>query len=135
MNDLVIDASVLVCALTGTTATAAQLRDRLATTRCHAPHLVDAEVGQALRRQTRCGELDEAKAVTALRMLKHAVEERYPQAVGLAELAWSMRENVSYYDGLYAGLAAILRLPLLTMDARLARAPNLPCEVELVTDV
>jgi len=39
---------------------------------------------------------------------------------------------MSYYDALYAALAAALGHPLLTADARLARAPGLPCAVELV---
>jgi predicted nucleic acid-binding protein len=134
VNDLVVDASALVCALVGSTATAANLRERLGTTYCHAPHVVDAEVGQTLRRKAQCGELDADKALTALRMLKHTVDDRYPQAGSIAELAWSMRENLSYYDGLYVGLAAVLRVPLLTLDARLAGAPNLPCEVEVMVD-
>jgi predicted nucleic acid-binding protein len=135
VNDAVVDASVLVCALAENSARAASVRERLAVTECHAPHLVDAEVGQALRRMTRSGKLDADQAVTALRALKDAVEERYPQAIALAELSWSMRDNLTYYDGLYVGLAAILRIPLLTLDARLAKAPNLPCEVELVADM
>lgn len=134
MNDLVVDASALVKALSETTAGAAELRDRLAMSHCHAPHLVDAEVGQVLRRKERRGELEADAALGALRLCRLAVAERYPLNTALAELAWSMRDNVTYYDGLYVGLAAILRVPLLTLDARLAKAPSLPCEVELVAD-
>ena len=46
--------------------------------------------------------------------------------------AWALRDNVTYYDALYVALAARLGYPLLTADARLARAPGLPCAVELV---
>lgn len=134
VNATVVDASVLVSAVSETTPVATELRRRLAATYCHAPHLLDAEVGQALRRKERCGELDADTALAALRQCRRTVYKRYPLGTALAELAWSMRENVSYYDGLYVGLAAILRLPLLTLDARLAAAPNLPCEVELVAD-
>ncbi len=35
------------------------------------------------------------------------------------------------YDALDVVLAATLDVPLLTADARLARAPGLPCQVEL----
>lgn len=132
MADLVVDASVVVCALAETTDEAKALRDRLAKTSCHAPHVVDAEVGHALRRLERLGQVEPDAALTALRMLRHVVTSRYPQGGALAELAWSMRENVSYYDALYVSLAAILRIPLLTMDTRLAGAPGLACEVELV---
>ena len=46
--------------------------------------------------------------------------------------AWTLRDNVTYYDALYVALAARLGYPLLTADARLARAPGLPCAVELI---
>ncbi len=45
---------------------------------------------------------------------------------------WALRDNVTYYDALYVALAARLGYPLLTADARLARAPGLPCAVELI---
>jgi predicted nucleic acid-binding protein len=135
MNDLVTDASALVCALTGTTDKAAIMRGRMARTQCHAPHVVDAEVGHVMRRQERSGQLGPDQALNALRTLRLLVQHRYPQDGAIAELAWSMREDLSYYDALYVALAAVLRIPLLTLDARLAKAPGLPCEVELVVDV
>ena len=46
--------------------------------------------------------------------------------------AWTLRDNLTYYDALYVALAARLGYPLLTADARLARAPGLPCAVELI---
>jgi predicted nucleic acid-binding protein len=132
MNELATDASALLYALTEPTDRAAALRARLARTHCHAPHLVDAEVGQALRRKARRGELDPDTAHATLHVIRSTVDTRYPLSGALAELAWAMRDNLSYYDGLYVGVAAALRVPLLTADARLAAAPNLPCEVELV---
>lgn len=50
----------------------------------------------------------------------------------LVRLAWSLRPNVSCYGALHVALAAALAHPLLTSDARPARAPGLPCAVELV---
>ena len=44
----------------------------------------------------------------------------------------SARNNVSFYDGLYAALAARLDVALITADARLSRAPDLGCQVEVV---
>ncbi|MGH9188614.1 MAG: hypothetical protein ACRD0Q_01050 [Acidimicrobiales bacterium] len=43
----------------------------------------------------------------------------------------ALRENLSVYHALYVALAQALSAPLLTADARLSRAPQLPCEVEL----
>ena len=46
--------------------------------------------------------------------------------------AYELRENVTAYDAAYVALAEALDCPLLTADARLARAPGIRCEVELV---
>jgi predicted nucleic acid-binding protein len=43
-----------------------------------------------------------------------------------------MRHNVTFYGALYAALATALGLPLITADARLAKAPGLACQVEAV---
>jgi predicted nucleic acid-binding protein len=37
-----------------------------------------------------------------------------------------------FYDGLYIALAERLDLPLLTLDARLARAPSLKARIEVI---
>jgi predicted nucleic acid-binding protein len=60
------------------------------------------------------------------------VDQRYPHTGSLADAAWELRDNVTFYDALYVALAAALDVPLLTADARLARAPGLPCQVEVV---
>jgi predicted nucleic acid-binding protein len=133
-DEVVTDASTLVCALTRHTETADGLRRRLAAAHCHAPHVVDAEVGHAFRRKERRGELDSDEARIALRKLPGLVDDRYPHTGLIAELAWLQRDNLTYYDALYVAVAAALRVPLLTLDARLAKAPNLPCEVELLVD-
>jgi len=48
--------------------------------------------------------------------------------VGLLERIWELRENLSAYEATYVAVAETLETPLLTADARLARAPgpNLP---------
>jgi predicted nucleic acid-binding protein len=43
-----------------------------------------------------------------------------------------LRQNLGFYDGLYAALATALAIPLLTADGRLAKAPSLGCAVEQV---
>jgi predicted nucleic acid-binding protein len=50
----------------------------------------------------------------------------------LARAAWALRQNVSFYDGLYVALAVALTVPLVTADGRLSRAPGLGCGVEQV---
>ncbi len=65
-------------------------------------------------------------------MAKILVNKRYVHHGVLASNCWALRQNITFYDGLYAALAAQLDLPLFTNDAELAKAPGLPCEVELV---
>lgn len=132
MTERVIDASALAYALIGRTSEAGALRARLRATDCHAPHLLDAELGTVLRRRARAGEISAAQAVTMLRAASDVVAYRYPHTGGLGESAWRWRDNLSFYDALYVALAARLDVPLITGDARLSRAPRLPCTIELI---
>jgi predicted nucleic acid-binding protein len=63
--------------------------------------------------------------------MKSLITDRYPHTT-CAETAWALRDDLTYYDALYVALAARLGYPLLTADARLARAPGLPSAVELI---
>ncbi|MFE3546039.1 type II toxin-antitoxin system VapC family toxin [Nocardia sp. NPDC059177] len=102
------------------------------TATCHAPHLIDAEVGNVLRRHERKELIDPATAAIGLRMLATMIDRRYAIHGWLSEEAWQLRHTITFYDGLYAALAARLDVPLLTSDAKLSRAPGLPCRVELI---
>lgn len=94
-----------------------------------APHLIDAEVGQALRRWVRLGDLTADAAGRALWEAGDLPIERVEHEL-LVHVAWNLRENLSFYDGLYVALALMLDEPLLTFDARLARSGvELPIEV------
>jgi predicted nucleic acid-binding protein len=132
VTDLVLDASALVFALTTRTAEAAALRGWVAEAQCHAPHLIDAEVGNVLRRRERAGEIPSELALVVLRALPQVVDHRYPHTGRLAEVAWRLRGTVTFYEGLYVALAAALGTALVTSDAGLYRAPDLPCPVNLV---
>jgi predicted nucleic acid-binding protein len=125
---VVLDASVAARALMPGDA---GLLERLQGMRCHAPHLVDAELGSVLRRAVAAGVMQPDTAHAGLYVVDRLVQFRYPHGI-LATAAWLLRHNLSYYDALYVALAARLGYPLLTADARLARAPGLPCQVELI---
>lgn len=133
MSEFVIDASALALAVTSTSSAASALRRRVSAVVCHAPHLVDAEVGNVLRRRELAGAVAPATTLTALRALPDLVDHRYAHTGGLAEAAWRLRGSITFYDALYVALADALRLPLVTSDGRLTRAPNLPCVIERVT--
>jgi predicted nucleic acid-binding protein len=53
---------------------------------------------------------------------------RYPHAALLSRV-WELRENFTAYDAVYIALAETLEAPLVTTDARLARAPGVTVEV------
>lgn len=128
----VLDASVLVEYLTGGEHAESSRRGIESSPGwLWAPHLVDAEVGHALRGEVRAGELSPRAARGALEDLMEMRLQRVSHHL-LADRAWELRENVSFYDGLYVALAEQLEAPLLTLDARLARAPGVRAEIELV---
>lgn len=128
----VIDASALVEYLSGA-ALAGEVRERIDGTSSWlwAPHLVDAEVGHALRRGVRLGEVQGKAAQQALLKLRDLRLMRIDHQ-WLVARAWELRDNVSFYDGLYVALAEELKAPLVTLDARLAGAPGLTIEVDVV---
>jgi predicted nucleic acid-binding protein len=132
VTERVVDASVLAYALIGRTPYAANLRALLHATQCHAPHLIDAELGNVLRKRTCAGDITSDHARTALHAARDVIDVRYPHVGTLAELAWTWRDNLSFYDALYVALAVRLDVPLMTGDRRLSRAPGLPCRIELV---
>lgn len=130
---LVLDASGLVAVVLGTYASAQRWRDRLQAEVVHAPHLIDAEYGNVLRRLVLRKELAMEPATVLLREGPLLVDERHGHRQ-LAATAWSLRHNLTFYDALYVALAAGLDAPLVTADARLAGAAGLPCAVEVFID-
>ncbi len=96
------------------------------------PHLIDAEVGQALRREVAVGRLGEDRAEAALLDLTRMPFRRIDH-VGLIHRAWELRHNFSFYDGLYVALAEGLDVPLVTLDRRLAKAVGGATQVAVLT--
>jgi len=128
----VVDASVLTEYL-GDAELAGVARRRLLADRAGlwAPHLVDAEVGHALRRGVRHGQIGASAAAGALDDLI-AMPLRRVRHRELVPRAWELRENVSFYDALYVSLAELLGQSLLTFDARLAAADGVRAEIEVL---
>lgn len=128
----VVDASVLVVYLAGGEHEE-RVRQRLlaAEGRLWAPHLVDAEVGHVLRRGVLARELSPATARAALTDLAD-LRLRRAGHIGLLRRAWALRDNLSFYDGLYVALAERLGLPLITLDTRLAGAAGIRAQIDLV---
>jgi predicted nucleic acid-binding protein len=127
----VVDASVLVEYLTGGEHVQAARRAIGRERWVWAPALIDAEVGNALRRQVRAEEISARKAGAAIEDFLEMRLQRVPHR-SLVDRAWQLRDNISFYDALYVALAEGLGAPLLTLDKRLTRAPGLRAEIELV---
>ncbi len=97
----------------------------------HAPHLIDVEVAQVLRRYASAGEIKPERGQAALADFTGLPLNRYPHEF-LLERAWELRANLTAYDAVYIALAEALDAPLLTRDERLRNAPGHRARVELV---
>jgi len=129
---IVLDASAVVELLLATEA-GRSIADRIddPTLGLHAPHLVDIEVAQTLRRYVRDGALAPASASAALDDL-HALDLERHAHEPLLDRIWSLRQNLTAYDAVYVALAEALDATLLTCDRKLARAPGIGRRVEIV---
>jgi predicted nucleic acid-binding protein len=97
----------------------------------HAPHLLDIEVAQVIRRYSAKGEIDHERGRAALTDLADLPLHRYPHDFLLPRI-WDLRSNLTAYDAAYVALAEALDAPLLTRDRRLAAAAGHHARVELV---
>lgn len=96
----------------------------------HAPHLIDLEVLQVLRRYAAAGEISSQRAREALDDLAAFRLRRWAHDA-LALRIWDLRQNLTAYDAAYVALAEALGAPLLTRDRRLASAPGIRARVEV----
>jgi predicted nucleic acid-binding protein len=97
----------------------------------HAPHFLDVEVAQVLRRFTLHGEVSPERARQALEDLVDLPIERYSHQILLPRI-WTLRQNLTAYDAAYVALTEILGATLLTRDGRISRAPGHSARVEVV---
>lgn len=129
---MVTDASALVEVLLQMPAAAAveaQLFDSGHT--LHAPHLLDVEVTQVIRRHAASGRIAERRGWTALDLLIGMPIQRYPHDALLPRI-WELRDNLSAYDAAYVALSEALDATLLTRDVKLAAAVRRFTRVELI---
>jgi len=96
----------------------------------HAPHLLDVEIAQVLRRYVANGEIDGERGRAALIDLADLPLRRYPHDFLLPRV-WELRNNLTAYDAVYVALAETLGAPLLTRDRRLAAAAGHHALIEL----
>ncbi len=97
----------------------------------NAPHLIDVEVAQVIRRYTANGEIDEERGRAALADLAALPLQRFPHDFLLPRI-WALRNNLTAYDAAYVALSEALDAVLLTRDKRLAAAPGHHARIALV---
>jgi predicted nucleic acid-binding protein len=129
---IVVDASALLEALLRTPAASAVERWLFRPRQTlHAPHLIDVEVAQVVRRYAVNGEIDGERGRAVLADLADLPLRRYPHDFLLPRV-WDLRNSLTAYDAVYVALAEALDAPLLTRDKRLAAAAGHYARVELV---
>jgi predicted nucleic acid-binding protein len=97
----------------------------------HVPHLIDLEVAGVLRRLVLQRVVSATRARDGLHDFTALAVWRYP-ATALLERIWELRANLTVFDAAYIALAEALEAPLVTTDARLAKAPGHRADVELL---
>jgi predicted nucleic acid-binding protein len=128
---LVVDASVLATALADDADDGDRARSRLRGEAVAAPDLVDLEVTSVLRGRLAGGHISPRRAELALTDLVALPLTRSP-SLPLIPRCWELRDNLTVYDAAYVALAEALTVPLLTADARVAKATGPRCPIEVL---
>jgi predicted nucleic acid-binding protein len=97
----------------------------------HAPHLLDLEVAQVLRRHVRDKTIAPQRGQEAIEDLGDLRLNRYPHDFLLPRI-WELRATLTAYDAAYVTLAELLDASLLTCDGKIASAPGHRAKVEVV---
>jgi predicted nucleic acid-binding protein len=129
---IVPDASVIIELLLRTEASA-RIEDRLLDPResLHAPHLLDLEVAQVLRRYVARGDMRPERGRLAIELLGKFPIARYAHEPLMSRI-WMLRHNLTAYDAAYVALSEGLGATLLTRDAGIAKSSGHRADVELI---
>lgn len=129
---IVVDASLALAVLFRTPAGVVGERELFAPGETlHAPHVIDVEIAQVLRRYARTSQIAPARLAAALSDWTAFRVTRYPHDWMLGRI-WALRDNITAYDAAYIALAEAMDAPLLTCDARLTAAPGHTAKVRLI---
>jgi predicted nucleic acid-binding protein len=118
---IVVDASVFIDVLTEPATSENMIAILADAKEFAAPHIVDLEVMNGLRKHVFAKRMTvvQAKAALAvfydLNLLRHSTWE-------LSDAIWQMYANVTPYDAAYVQLALTLNIPFLTRDGKLVSA-------------
>lgn len=129
---IVVDASVILEALLAG-ADASAVEDRIFSRKetLHAPHLIDLEVLQVLRRYVASKDMTARRGLEAVTDFLDLPITRYPHEMFVPRI-WELRHNITAYDAAYVALAEALPARLLTRDGRLASSSGHKATIELI---
>lgn len=97
-----------------------------------APHIVDLEILQVIRRLVQTKKIKVRRAEEALADFSDLQIERYPHESFLHRI-WELRENLTAYDASYVALSESMNAVFLTLDSKLTKVPRIKTRVELIT--
>jgi predicted nucleic acid-binding protein len=97
----------------------------------HAPHLLDVEVIQALRRLVRAGDVLPDRAEEALDDLADIDILRHSH-IDFVGRAWDLRDNITAYDARYVALAEAMDAPLVTCDGPLGATHGHAARIDVI---
>lgn len=125
---IVLDTSAMVEFLVGADATAEEVRALVRGQKLAAPHAIDLQCASSLRGLVNGRKLPADEAERALDLLGKMNVKRYGHTPLLPRI-WQLRDNMWPYDAAYVALAESLSAQLLTIDAKLEKAPGIRCEI------
>jgi predicted nucleic acid-binding protein len=132
-RQIVLDASAAVALLADSGPAGQWVEATIRGAHLLAPELMPFEAGNILRRHALAGILDPSAAILAHTDLVALPIDLYPH-IGLAERVWELRANFTVYDASYVALAELSTAPLITLDARLSRAPGTRCQIRAYSE-
>lgn len=98
----------------------------------HSPYLIDTEVISGIRSHYLRAQINAAQGQLALAYFTALRLTRY-SSLPLLPRVWELRDVFSAYDACYVALAEFLKVPLLTLDRRLARTKGHQARIELIS--
>ena len=128
---IVVDASVIIHVLVDAAAEP-NIIDRLESSNgLLAPHLIDLEVINGIRKQLFLKNISVRQADNAIDDFHSMTIDRRATNM-FVDRIWELRSNLTPYDAAYVALAEMVDLPLITRDSKIAKVKGLKAPIILV---